>query len=593
MRFRDVIIWLVCIFSAAALLITAGMQLDYINSQRQKLKLISNEPLENAPPSLAFATVAMGAFRGLVVDILWMRAESLKDEGQFFDARQLAEWITTLQPRFAAVWVFHGWNMAYNISVALPATQPEERWRWVRNGYELLRDKGIPLNPRKIDLYRELAFIFQHKIGGISDDAHSYYKLQLADAMEPLLSSADDGLDAEDGRYFAALADAPAEWRQIENDACVAPLIDALRAADKVFDNDRTFVSNYLSLRQNPSRFKPAAFKVIDWSRGTKGLKKLDIFAKAYQLRNVWKLDPVLMQDLNRLYGPIDWKNPQKHLPLDWRHPDSRAIYWAVKGLQEGGKEEISLEETNIDRIVVHSLQNLFRSGKIYIHRPLMPAQTPLNSSEPVEKPMAEVFFRPDLRMFEPYNEAILKAVEKYEDPNDEEYTSHEIGHRNMLRDAVLAFYQSGHKPQAQKIYNRLRQLYPRDEFKDPLSVFTRNRFLDELKALHVINARAIVHMLLRQSYFLYAIRDDDGAFGTENLAKEVYDYYYSITTAETRWDLPKFSLMRYFALIDFLQDEQYSADLRRTLFNRIEIERPDLARELKQEEEKILKEQK
>ncbi len=146
------------------------------------------------PPSLAFATVAMGAFRGLVVDILWMRADKLKEEGQFFDARQLAEWITKLQPRFAAVWEFHAWNMAYNISVAIPATQPEQRWRWVKNGYELLRDEGIPLNPKSIQLYRELARIFQHKLGGVSDDCQEYYKLQFAEEIGPLLESSDNGL---------------------------------------------------------------------------------------------------------------------------------------------------------------------------------------------------------------------------------------------------------------------------------------------------------------------------------------------------------------------------------------------------------------
>ncbi|MHC4487409.1 MAG: hypothetical protein ACYS4T_19785 [Planctomycetota bacterium] len=90
----------------------------------------------------------------------------------------------------------------------------------------------------------------------------------------------------------------------------------------------------------------------------------------------------------------------------------------------------------------------------------------------------------------------------------------------------------------------------------------------------------------------MYAIRDDDGAFGTENLAKEVYNHYHSSYTPETRWDLPAFSLMRYFALVDFLRDRQYSPELRHALYNRIKIERPDLAKELEQEEEKLLKKQ-
>ena len=203
---------------AVAALITAGMQLDYINSQRGQMKLISNEPLENAPPSLAFATVAMGAFRGLVVDILWLRADRLKEQGQFFDAKQLADWITTLQPRFAKVWQFQAWNMAYNISVCFPATQPQQRWRWVRNGYQLLRDQGIALNPGSAGLYADLGRIFQHKIGSESDDAHKYYKLQLAQAMEPLLGPATES-------YFEALADTASDWRQIAESNDVRVLV--------------------------------------------------------------------------------------------------------------------------------------------------------------------------------------------------------------------------------------------------------------------------------------------------------------------------------------------------------------------------------
>ena len=61
----------------------------------------------------------------------------------------------------------------------------EDFWRseHLKNGYELLRDQGIPLNPKSISLYRELGRIFQHKIGGVSDDAHEYYKLQMVEAM--------------------------------------------------------------------------------------------------------------------------------------------------------------------------------------------------------------------------------------------------------------------------------------------------------------------------------------------------------------------------------------------------------------------------
>ncbi|MHC4584731.1 MAG: hypothetical protein ACYS3N_09385 [Planctomycetota bacterium] len=78
---RDKIICFVCIVLAIGLFIGAGIQLDSINRQRQDMNLIIDTP-ESFPPSLAFATVATGAFRGLVVDILWMRA----DKGYLMDA---------------------------------------------------------------------------------------------------------------------------------------------------------------------------------------------------------------------------------------------------------------------------------------------------------------------------------------------------------------------------------------------------------------------------------------------------------------------------------------------------------------------------
>ena len=94
--------------------------------------------------------------------------------------------------------------------------------------------------------------------------------------------------------------------------------------------------------------------------------------------------------------------------------------------------------------------------------------------------------------------------------------------------------------------------------------------------------------MLLRESYFLYALRDDDQAFGRENVAKEVYDYYMAAWDDEHRIDLPKLPLLRYMALQDFLSDQQFPPSLRRSLLGRIKIERPNLFKELTQQEEKL-----
>jgi hypothetical protein len=153
-----------------------------LNRDRERLGLTRVEPLKNAPPVLAFTTVALGGFRGLIANALWIRSSHLQDEDKFFEAMQLADWITKLEPHFPQVWAYMAWNMAYNISVKFK--DASDRWRWVRAGFELLRDEGLRYNPNETLIYRELAWIFQHKMGQNLDDANMYYKREWMREME-------------------------------------------------------------------------------------------------------------------------------------------------------------------------------------------------------------------------------------------------------------------------------------------------------------------------------------------------------------------------------------------------------------------------
>jgi hypothetical protein len=168
------------------LLVGAGFVQESLNRDRDRLGLTRVQPLDNAPPVLAFTTVALGGFRGLISNALWMRATDLQDEDKFFEMAQLADWITKLEPHFVHVWLVQAWNMAYNISVKFKESAPgqfPDRWRWVMAGIKLLRDDGLRYNPNEILIYRELAWFFQHKIGQNLDDASVYYKQQWANDM--------------------------------------------------------------------------------------------------------------------------------------------------------------------------------------------------------------------------------------------------------------------------------------------------------------------------------------------------------------------------------------------------------------------------
>ena len=117
--------------------------------------------IEGAPPIVAIGT-AIGALRGLIVDYLWLKVTIQKEKGLLYEVMADSDLITKLQPRFPDVWAFHGHNLAYNISVM--TNTPEERWAWVNNGISLVREKGIRYNPNDLELHKELAFWFSHKI---------------------------------------------------------------------------------------------------------------------------------------------------------------------------------------------------------------------------------------------------------------------------------------------------------------------------------------------------------------------------------------------------------------------------------------------
>jgi hypothetical protein len=178
---------------AAALLVGASQVQKSLNRDRKQLDLTHMEPLKNAPPLLAFTTVALGGFRGLISNFLWIRANNLQQEDKFFEMVQLANWITDLEPHFAQVWAYQAWNMAWNISVKF--SDFNDRWRWVQRGIELLRDDALRYNPDDTLIYFNLSWIFQSKMGQNLDDANQYYKTQWAGEMLPFFGPNGTNLD--------------------------------------------------------------------------------------------------------------------------------------------------------------------------------------------------------------------------------------------------------------------------------------------------------------------------------------------------------------------------------------------------------------
>ena len=171
-------------FALAALLVFSGAQSRALLDRRAGFRR-GSAATENMPPTLAFANVALGGFRGMLADLLWLRAQRLQEAGRYVELVPLAEGIAALEPDNGEIWAYHAWNLSFNVCAMM--ARPEDRWRWVQAGIDLLEKRGMRLNPNDSRSRRELAWIFQFKLGTDVDFAAGHYRAEWARMMSAYL----------------------------------------------------------------------------------------------------------------------------------------------------------------------------------------------------------------------------------------------------------------------------------------------------------------------------------------------------------------------------------------------------------------------
>lgn len=364
---RENFVQILAVVVAIACIVGAGLLMGPINQVRkQRQFVIDPESLKGLPPDIALLG-RLGTFRALAIDWAAIRADRLKEEGKTYEALQLHETICALAPRFPQVWVNAAWNMAYNISVA--QFTPESRWKWVRNGLELLRDRGIQYNPYSVTLYKELSWIYWHKVGDFLDDEHLNYKRGLAIEMELILGPAPITLKEKDYiDWFAKIVDAPRDLEKlIDTDADVARLVSKLDALGLKADpsllsfvarNIRPELRNtYLSSQtQNPESLDAQRIATLTSDEDKQAIALLlsSIRSKVLREQNKFNLDWML--ELMEEYGPLDWRNAFAH-----------SLYWSDAGtrLARGHENTDKNDEINNARFVFFAMQKLVVKGRM------------------------------------------------------------------------------------------------------------------------------------------------------------------------------------------------------------------------------------
>ena len=429
---------------------------------RRERQLDQADPLENTPPLVAFTTVAIGGFRGLAVDALWVRLQTLQEQGRYFELVQLADWITKLQPRFDAVWGYQAWNLAYNVSAMFD--RPEDRWRWVRHGLTLLRDRGLAYNPGSAHLHFELSWIFFHKIGQDLDDAHDFYKLEWAREMEDAL-----GGPTPD---WSALAAAPPSREAFRRDPALAAFVDRLER-EGVDPWSRRW------LRAGESEALP------DWARGGPEAEAWRNGLRAECLRADYRLDLPVLLEAERRFGPFDWRLPPAH-----------AVYWALRGTPLAREDVRRRALTR--RALQASAEGLFqgrvagfapREGRLLLARNL---------------------------------EAMPNVLRAYEDAvrsekGDELFAE---GCRRLLVDAVMFSYTSGDPAAAAAYFERLRAQDPEGLAGAEMEGFVAGVYAGYVARGGPFDPAATVDRALYESEFWGAMGDERQAAGYAQLAE-------------------------------------------------------------------------
>ncbi|QDU35302.1 hypothetical protein KS4_33830 [Poriferisphaera corsica] len=320
---RDRFVQIIAVLFAVSALVGATMLVPTINKQRRDLELSFDlQQGDNLPPKYALASALLGSFRGLAVDALWYRIERLKQQGKFNEANTLAQWITTLQPRFPQVWAFQAWNLAYNVSVK--TNTPTERYDWVSKGIRLLRDEGIPKNRQSIRLYRELAWIFFHKMGKTADDMHWFYKRKLAEEWQEFLGAPTDGATTQ---------------QVLDQFAPIAKAIDRYFVLPRLTREARNELDHLI---ESVPEFKDGLTKVRD-------LTSVRVADQLDDYRNVYgRSRPDLIEKLSLLEQLIDEQSKRNNLnKLDVLYGDTPEAQSVVNSLAENG---MALNEETLRR---------------------------------------------------------------------------------------------------------------------------------------------------------------------------------------------------------------------------------------------------
>jgi hypothetical protein len=154
----------------------AGGVLSQMRTQYE----LGESTLGDVDPSSATMNLVLLGFRGLATSVLWWDLDQYKDTKNWAQMRATTESIILLQPHFQKVWIYNGWNLAYNVSAEWDDVK--DRYYWVKEGAKFYK-RGTQRNAKLPELYWYTGDTLGKKIGR-SDEWKQFRKFFRVDPDE-------------------------------------------------------------------------------------------------------------------------------------------------------------------------------------------------------------------------------------------------------------------------------------------------------------------------------------------------------------------------------------------------------------------------
>ena len=246
---------------------------------------------------------------------------------------------------------------------------------------------------------------------------------------------------------------------------------------------------------------------------------------RAALLRDKYKMSPEWMQEVDKIYGPLDWRLPEAH-----------AIYWATIGMNRTKKED---DIRRLRSAVYQSMNLSYQRGRLVL------------SSNAPPRLLPNLLIAPKVDLA--YQNQIADAAVRAPTLTNNMYRAY----RNFLADVPYQFF----------IFNRVREgeqwmRYFRTRFPEAipaditLAEFAVDRVSENAAGQAQVKVTGLIYAFVQGSY--YAFIEDDAAEAAAYMqrAEDLRAAYIQRSKDNQRLSLPSIDELKTQALKDLLHPE-------------------------------------